>query len=113
MANSATICKNLTKEVEKNKNIVAEDKTEVRPSNSEQISDLKSISEEESIVKLPRLVPEVPSEVLIEELAKSSEKEQLEEEASFVDSKKPTDLPPVVPCLDQISTEELNSCSIE
>jgi hypothetical protein len=36
----------------------------------------------------------------VDELAKPSKKEKCEKEASFVDSEKPTDLPPVVPCPD-------------
>ena len=56
---------------------------------------------------LPQVVPVVSSEVSLHELAKSSEKEQLEKEASFIDSENPTELPPVVPSPDQIATEEL------
>ena len=52
--------------------VLCEDKPEVQPLNSEQTSDIEVTSEEESIVLLPQVVPEVPSEVSIDELAKSS-----------------------------------------
>ena len=48
--------------VEEKENVLFEDKPEVQPSNSEQTSDLEATSEEESIVKLPQIVPEVSSE---------------------------------------------------
>ena len=55
-------------------NVLFEDKPKVQPLNSEQTSDLEVTSEEESIVTLPQVVPEVSSEASVVELAKSSEK---------------------------------------
>ena len=48
--------------VQEKENVLFEDKPKVQPLNSEQTSDLEVTSEEESIVKLPQIVPEVSSE---------------------------------------------------
>ena len=56
--------------VQEKENVLFEDKPKVQPLNSEQTSELKSISEEESIVTSSQVV----SEASVDELAKSSEK---------------------------------------
>ena len=84
-----------------------EDKADVQSLDSEQTSDLVVTSVEESIVLLPQVTTEMSSEVTVDKLLKFSEKEQLEEKFSFVDSEKPTDLSQVVPLLYQVTTEEL------